>query len=218
MVRSMMSLTDLPLSFLGYALETVAFTLNRAPSKSVETTSYELLNGKKPNLSFLKIWGCDIYVKRLHPNKLEPKLDKCVFVGYPRETSGYSFYHKTKGKVFVAKNGLFLEKEFIEKGLGERTVQLEVVREPEQIEQSSAAPGTVPRQQAAPETVPTPPTVPEALALTSGVNASAEAVTKPRRSSRLRAPSERYGDEVLLLDNDKPATYKEAMMGPYSIK
>ena len=42
MVRSMMSLTDLPLSFWGYALETAAFTLNRAPSKSVETTPYEL--------------------------------------------------------------------------------------------------------------------------------------------------------------------------------
>src|SRR5215216_4370984 len=34
MVRSMMSLTDLPLSFWGYALETAAFTLNTAPSKS----------------------------------------------------------------------------------------------------------------------------------------------------------------------------------------
>ena len=33
-VQSMMSLTDLPLSFWGYALETVAFTLNRAPSKN----------------------------------------------------------------------------------------------------------------------------------------------------------------------------------------
>ena len=38
MVRSMMSLTDLPLSFWGYALEIDAFTLNRALSKSVETT------------------------------------------------------------------------------------------------------------------------------------------------------------------------------------
>ena len=34
MVKSMMSLTELPLSFWGYALETVAFTLNRAPSKN----------------------------------------------------------------------------------------------------------------------------------------------------------------------------------------
>ena len=29
MVRSMMSLTDLPLSFWGYALETAAFTLKK---------------------------------------------------------------------------------------------------------------------------------------------------------------------------------------------
>ena len=33
MVRTMMSLTNLPLSFWDYALETAAFTLNRAPSK-----------------------------------------------------------------------------------------------------------------------------------------------------------------------------------------
>ena len=59
MVRYMMYLTDLPLSFWGYALETAAFTLNRVPSKSVETTSYELWFGKKPKLSFLKVWGCD---------------------------------------------------------------------------------------------------------------------------------------------------------------
>ena len=57
MVRSMMSLTDLPLSFWGYALETTAFTLNRAPSKSVDMTPYELWFGKKPKLSFLKILG-----------------------------------------------------------------------------------------------------------------------------------------------------------------
>ena len=73
MVLSMMSLTDLPLSFWGYALETAAFTLNRAPSKSVETTAYELWFGKKPKLSFLKVWGCDAYVKKLQPGKLEPK-------------------------------------------------------------------------------------------------------------------------------------------------
>jgi hypothetical protein len=140
MVRSMMSLTVLPLSFWGYAFEIATFMLNRAPSKSVETTPYELWNGKKPNLSFLNICGCELYVKHLQPNKLDLKLDKCVFVGYLRETVGYSFYHKTEGKVFVAKNNIFLEKEFIDKGFGRRTVQLDEVREPEQTEQSSATP------------------------------------------------------------------------------
>src|SRR3954465_6876842 len=80
MVRSMMSLTDFPLSFWGYALETVAFTLNREPSKSFEKTPYELWFGNKPKLSFLKVWGCDVYVKKLQPDKLEPKAEKCVFV------------------------------------------------------------------------------------------------------------------------------------------
>ena len=56
MVRSMMSLTDLPLSLWGYALEATAFTLNRAPSKSVETTPYELWFGKKPKLSLRESW------------------------------------------------------------------------------------------------------------------------------------------------------------------
>ena len=92
MVRSMMSLTDLPLSFWGYALETATFTLNRALSKSVETTPYELWFGKKPKLSFLKVCGCDAYVKKLQPEKLEPKAEKCVFIGYPKETIGYTFY------------------------------------------------------------------------------------------------------------------------------
>ena len=54
MVRSMMSLTDLPLLFWGYALETATFMLNRATSKSIETTPYEVWFGKKPKLSFLK--------------------------------------------------------------------------------------------------------------------------------------------------------------------
>ena len=65
MVRSMMSLIDLPLSFWGYALETAAFMLNRSPSKSVDTTQHELWFSKKPKLSFIKVWGCDAYMKKI---------------------------------------------------------------------------------------------------------------------------------------------------------
>ena len=102
MVRSMMSQTNLPTSFWGYALETAAFTLNRVPSKSVEKTPYEIWKGKSPKLSFMKIWGCEVYVRRQISNKLEPKSDKCIFVGYPKETMGYYFYHPQELKVFVA--------------------------------------------------------------------------------------------------------------------
>ena len=51
----MMSQTDLPRAFWGYALETAAFTLNRVLSKAVEKTPYEMWTGKTPSLSFTKI-------------------------------------------------------------------------------------------------------------------------------------------------------------------
>ena len=57
MVRSMMSRTDLPISFWGYALETVAFLLNIIPSKAVEKTPYELWTGKRPSLFFFQDLG-----------------------------------------------------------------------------------------------------------------------------------------------------------------
>ncbi|KAK8569289.1 hypothetical protein V6N12_007819 [Hibiscus sabdariffa] len=48
MVRSMMSHSDLQISFWGHALETAAFTLNRVPSKSVQKTPHEMWTGKRP--------------------------------------------------------------------------------------------------------------------------------------------------------------------------
>ena len=57
MVRSMMSRTELPISFWGYAFLTAIFVLNRVPSKSVTETPYEIWKGKKSNLSFLEDLG-----------------------------------------------------------------------------------------------------------------------------------------------------------------
>ena len=62
------------------------------PSKSVEKTPYELWFVKLPNMSYLKIWGCEVFVKCPTSGKLDPKSDKCFFVGYPKKTKGYYFY------------------------------------------------------------------------------------------------------------------------------
>ena len=89
MVRSMMSQADLPISFWGHALLTIAFTLNRVPTKMVEMTPYEIWTKKCPSLSFMRIWGFDVFVKRLISDKIGPKLDKCKFLRYPKETKGH---------------------------------------------------------------------------------------------------------------------------------
>ena len=207
----MMSLTDLPLSFWGYALETVAFTLNRASSKSLEMTLYDLWFSKKPKLSFLKVWGCDAYVKKFHPDKLKPKSEKYVFIGYPKETVGYTFYHRSKGTTFVAKNGSFLEKEFLSKEVSGRNVELDEVIVPSPLLESSSTQKSVP-------VIPTP--------ISEEVNdddheTSDQVITEPRRSTRVRSAPEWYGNpilEVRLLDHDKPMNYEEAMMSPDSDK
>ena len=42
----------------------------------------------------------------------------------PKEIVGYTFYHRSEGKAFVAKNGSFLEKEFFSKEVSGRKVEL----------------------------------------------------------------------------------------------
>ena len=82
---------------------------------------------QETKLLFLKVWGCDAYVKKLQPDKLEPTSEKYVFIGYPKETVGYTFYHRSEGKIFVAKNGSFIEKEFLSKEVSGRKVELDEV-------------------------------------------------------------------------------------------
>ena len=103
------------------------FLLNRIPSKAVEKKPYELWTRKRPGLSFLKIWGCEAYVKRQVSDKLASKSNKCLFVGYPKETKGYYFYILSENKVFVARNGVFLEREFISKRVSGSKTSLEEV-------------------------------------------------------------------------------------------
>ena len=114
----MMGFAGLSISLWGYALESACNLLNRVPSKSVTKTPYEIWIESKPVLSHLRVWGCPAYVMRLETDKLGQRSDKCLFVGYPKESKGYYFYLPEEQKLFIRLRAIFLEKEF----LGERTV------------------------------------------------------------------------------------------------
>ncbi|GJW09607.1 retrotransposon protein, putative, ty1-copia subclass, partial [Tanacetum coccineum] len=73
MVRSMMNLITLSLSFWDYALESATRILNMVLTKKVDKTPYELWYGKVPNMSYLKVWGCEALVKRDTPDKLQQR-------------------------------------------------------------------------------------------------------------------------------------------------
>ena len=69
-------------------------------------------------------------MKRLVGDKLDSRSDLCYFVGYLVDTMGYEFYFVSEAKVFVSRNVVFLEKEFLYDRKYSR-VELEVVRDDE---------------------------------------------------------------------------------------
>ena len=123
-------------------------------------------------------------MKKLQPDKLEPKSEKCVFIGYPKETVGYTFYHRSEGKIFVAKNGSFLEKEFLSKEVSGRKVEIDEVIVPSLELESSSSQKTVP--------VMTTPTSEEAN--DNDHETSDQVTTEPRRSTRARSAPVWYGN------------------------
>ena len=162
----MMSQAELPDSFWGHAILSATLSLNRSPTKANDKTPYEMWKGKVPNLSFIRVWGCEAYVKIRSDDKLAPRSDKCYFVGYPKETHGYYFYSRHENKVFVARDAVFLEKDFLSRRKSGRKFELTEVQEPQ-------------TEEVLQEDVPS----------SSG---SALVSSEPRRSGRVIQPPDRY--------------------------
>ena len=72
MVLSMLSFTDLPYYLWGYSFLTDAHLWNKIHSKAIPTTPYEIWFGRRPNLSYIKIWGYPAYVRVTQQDKFSP--------------------------------------------------------------------------------------------------------------------------------------------------
>ncbi|GJW66331.1 zinc finger, CCHC-type containing protein [Tanacetum coccineum] len=94
MVNSMLSYSGLSEGFWGEAMLTACYLLNRVPNKRNKTTPYELWYKKRPNLSFLRVWGCRAVVRLPDPKRktLGEKGIDCIFVGYAEHSKAYRFY------------------------------------------------------------------------------------------------------------------------------
>nr|GFB34433.1 putative retrotransposon protein [Tanacetum cinerariifolium] len=85
-----------------------------------------------PKLSYLKVWGCEAFVKRdtlTKPDKLDLRSFKSIFVGYPKKTMGYSFYSPSENKVFVARNAEFFESKLLDLKASGSVEDLELIQE-----------------------------------------------------------------------------------------
>ncbi|KAJ9558313.1 hypothetical protein OSB04_012927 [Centaurea solstitialis] len=154
-----------------------------------------------------------IHTDRKTNDKLEPRAEKCLFVGYPYKSFGYIFYKPSENKVFVARRGVFQEREFISKEDSGSNIDLGEIQETTNNEPIVDTSPQHEVESPVEETNITPPPL--------------------RRTSRVskvnQAPEYYYGFHITkegdTLVNDKtfdsadePSNYKEAMAGPEAAK
>ena len=111
-VRSMLADSGLPQKFWAEALSTAVYLRNRSPTKSLpESTPFEKWSGEKPDVSHLRVFGCNAYshVPRDERGKLDSKTNKCWMLGYGSTTKGYRLYNRNKKKVFFSRDVVFDE-------------------------------------------------------------------------------------------------------------
>jgi hypothetical protein len=75
---------------------TACYLVNRSPSLALdEKTPQEVLNGKKPSLTQLKVFGYDAYVHvpKENMSKLDKKDEKCIFIRYKYGLKGYKLWN-----------------------------------------------------------------------------------------------------------------------------
>jgi hypothetical protein len=112
MARTMLDEYKTPDRFWAEAINTACYSINRLYlHRILKKTSYELLTGKKPNVSYLRVFGskCFILVKRGRKSKFAPKAVECFLLGYDSNTRAYRVFNKSTGLVEVSCDIVFDE-------------------------------------------------------------------------------------------------------------
>jgi transposase InsO family protein len=91
--------------FWAEAINTASHAINHLYlHKILNKTAYELLLGKKPNVSYFRVFGskCFILNKKPENSKFSPKVDEGFLLSYASNAHGYRVFNKTSGCVEVA--------------------------------------------------------------------------------------------------------------------
>nr|GEZ84184.1 retrovirus-related Pol polyprotein from transposon TNT 1-94 [Tanacetum cinerariifolium] len=110
--RTMLICSRAPLFLWAEAIATAYFTQNRSiVHRHFNKTSYELINGRKPDISFLHVFGALCYPKndREDIGKLGAKGDIGFFIGYSADSCAFRVYNRRTKKIMETMNVSFNE-------------------------------------------------------------------------------------------------------------
>ncbi|KAE9342201.1 hypothetical protein PR003_g9598 [Phytophthora rubi] len=110
-LRAMLAATHLPSSLWGGSLLHVMATLNRLPTKPLGLVPpHQKLFKTEPALDDLRTWGCIAHVRvppksRQRKEKLAPRAQSSLLLGYSDNTIGYKFMDLVTAQVVTARGG-----------------------------------------------------------------------------------------------------------------
>ncbi|GKB53113.1 putative RNA-directed DNA polymerase [Tanacetum coccineum] len=172
--------------------------------------------GSSNELDKLKLWhsrlgyGYEVFIRREAQDKLEARYEKYLFIGYPEESFGYLFYKPKDNVVFVARRGVFLEREMISKEDSRSKIDLEEIQE-------SADEEPIINTDTQQEVV--TPVEPDDISLP--IRRTSSRVSKPSQDPQFyygfHIEEDKISDSTLTELNE-PANYKEAMASPEAAK
>src|SRR5271156_4607481 len=105
----------LPASFWALAAATYVHTRNRSPTSALNgETPYFYWKNKKPDVSYLRVFGCLAYVliHKNHRKALEPHSKRCIFVGYAEGVKAWKFWDPVDKKIIISSHAVFDERYF----------------------------------------------------------------------------------------------------------
>nr|KAJ0195601.1 hypothetical protein LSAT_V11C700349450 [Lactuca sativa] len=110
----MLNQSGQPNNLWGEALLNACYVHNRITSRVIPTSPYELWKGRKPNLDYLKLWGCVAYYRTPNPkqNKLGARANKSIFIGYDHNSKAQRLLDIESGVVVESRDVEFFEDKF----------------------------------------------------------------------------------------------------------
>lgn len=109
---SLLSQASMPLKFWDKAFLTVVFLINQIPSKVIDfDTPIVRLQGKAPDYSFLRVFGCAVWpnLRPYNTLKLQFCSKRCVFIGYNNLHKGFKCLNPSDGRVYISRDVVFDE-------------------------------------------------------------------------------------------------------------
>jgi len=109
-IRALIFQSNLSKLFWNFTVSHAIFLLNRLPSKVLHNKStYDILYGSSPDLTFIKVFDCEAFASTLTHNKtkLDPRARWYAYLGHRQGIKDSLLYDYTPERFFLSRNVFF---------------------------------------------------------------------------------------------------------------